>query len=762
MAQTFSYHGVIKKYIHYFASLFNELTIRQPNPENASGFQQVHVPISYSGKQRYIERLQKDPLLNQKHAIRLPRIGFNMSSMTYDPTRQLHRLNDIRVSSGPGSVNRVFTPVPYNFDFDLSIFVKSAEDGAQLVEQIIPIFRPDYTRTLRLVPQIPSMVLDIPVILNSITSEEVFENDSISRSAIIWNLSFTLRGYIIPQLRTGDKIILSTEVTFFDDLDPNRNRVLVLTSKDGEPDFVLDTSQELSEEDFQSEVLAFARDINNAVDLSEQTFIEINRYGFLFQQVSQDAGWFHYLDSINSIAQELSTQNSNTFFESSLFPAYDRLLAEEYITPEEINLIGSLLTNSTSYIDRLQAIADFSPYHVEFTQNLDIVSAQSGSLILTDIANSILLDSSANLINSFSLYSDDPSAPNKELVVNAFFFDRTTTGNTTPSGLPFTHEVTKFSSDPADLFTFQPGDEICFAEDLLRGTQYNAFLNVVEVTEYTLYLSNANSTIDTGTYRLRLESFLPPSGYVFYTGNTDEFTTYVGSGEGNVQSSVGVLEYRLRDDGFVLGIEGQNGNLYSTLTTGSVVGADPFGGGIAISSGSSGVPTAPAGTLATIVFNSLRQGVIQQYPNRSTQTLTFESSRASFTAEGVVDHDGPSEAYFFVTNFLSGNPRLPIGFGGQSVVVTSPPPPLEIYTNPDRFVWPEIVSSFRIGNDFIASDNANTIEGRVESILSSGNVHTIEFSTFGEPNTNSFSFDGVVNISIGNTSLGYLIESNSL
>ena len=36
----------------------------------------------------------------------------------------------------------------YNFDFSLSIYVRNTEDGTQILEQILPFFKPDFTVTV--------------------------------------------------------------------------------------------------------------------------------------------------------------------------------------------------------------------------------------------------------------------------------------------------------------------------------------------------------------------------------------------------------------------------------------------------------------------------------------------------------------------------------------------------------------------------------------------------------------------------------------
>ncbi|NBW57144.1 hypothetical protein EBR43_05035 [bacterium] len=57
--------------------------------------------------------------------------------------------------------------------------------------------------------------LDIPVILNSVNSQDTYEGDFITRRALIWTLSFTLKGYVFGPIKTN-KIIKIANTNFYD------------------------------------------------------------------------------------------------------------------------------------------------------------------------------------------------------------------------------------------------------------------------------------------------------------------------------------------------------------------------------------------------------------------------------------------------------------------------------------------------------------------------------------------------------------------
>jgi len=57
----------------------------------------------------------------------------------------------------------------------------------------LPFFRPDLTNTVTIVNGVDPM--DIPLILDSVTSEEVYEGDFNTAKTILWTLTFTMKGW---------------------------------------------------------------------------------------------------------------------------------------------------------------------------------------------------------------------------------------------------------------------------------------------------------------------------------------------------------------------------------------------------------------------------------------------------------------------------------------------------------------------------------------------------------------------------------------
>lgn len=152
-----------------------------------------------------LARVQQDPDIQRPTSIVLPQMSFEMSGMNYDGQRKLNtvRRNVSVDSDNPNNLRYQYNPVPYNIEFKLYIYVKNAEDGTKIIEQILPYFTPDFTVTLDLIPEM-NVKQDIPVLMNSISQEDTYEGNFTERRAIIWTLDFTMKGYFFgPIYKTG-------------------------------------------------------------------------------------------------------------------------------------------------------------------------------------------------------------------------------------------------------------------------------------------------------------------------------------------------------------------------------------------------------------------------------------------------------------------------------------------------------------------------------------------------------------------------------
>ena len=197
------YHETIRKYVAVFGTLFNDINIQR---RNSSGVitEQIKVPIAYEAKDKLILRTRAVQAEGSV-AVSLPRMGFVMNGITYDGTRKLNTLGQVYAANTAASTSTLmkqYNPVPYNFDFALTAMVDSSEDGAQIFEQIVPFFTPEFTVSVNLVPSM-NVKPDVSIILNGTTVEDSYEGDFTTRREIIWTFTFQLKGYIYPDVKTG-------------------------------------------------------------------------------------------------------------------------------------------------------------------------------------------------------------------------------------------------------------------------------------------------------------------------------------------------------------------------------------------------------------------------------------------------------------------------------------------------------------------------------------------------------------------------------
>ena len=153
----------------------------------------------------------------------LPRMGFEISGISYDPSRKLNRMGTIkkvRASSTDGKImNKQFNPVPYNISMNLYSFTSSAEGGLQIVEQILPFFQPDYTITLNDNTAMGT-TRDVPIILNSVTYADEYDGSFEDRRVLTYTLSFTSKFYLYGPV-TDQKVIKRVQVDQYTDVQVN-------------------------------------------------------------------------------------------------------------------------------------------------------------------------------------------------------------------------------------------------------------------------------------------------------------------------------------------------------------------------------------------------------------------------------------------------------------------------------------------------------------------------------------------------------------
>ncbi|HUU88331.1 MAG TPA: tail sheath stabilizer and completion protein [Candidatus Glassbacteria bacterium] len=209
------YHALIKKYVVLFGTLFNNISINRSNGSNDFA-QSTKVPLSYGPKEKFLANIESLIGDRDPRAIFLPRMGFELSQMTYAPMRKLgttRKIHSVENVDGINVNNVVWNPVPYDMYFELFIAAKSIEDGTKILEQILPYFTPEWTVTAKLLDQMPDYSIDIPLILQSITVEDNYDASFENRRSLVWTIGFMMKGYMYGSI-AEQKIIKLANVNF--------------------------------------------------------------------------------------------------------------------------------------------------------------------------------------------------------------------------------------------------------------------------------------------------------------------------------------------------------------------------------------------------------------------------------------------------------------------------------------------------------------------------------------------------------------------
>ena len=221
------YHRTIRKMVVVFGTLFNDLEIVRYTQAGVPK-EKWKVPLTYSPKERFLTAITSDPNLVKSINTVVPRMSFNLDSLEYDVNRkQVSTLRNF-AKQDDTSVSTQFVPIPYNFQFSLSIYVRNTEDGTQILEQILPFFTPDFNVTVDFIPEMDQKY-NVPIILDSVASTVEYEggmSDGTTR-LILWDLTFTAKSYIWPPVKSGKYIKTANTNTFIDLTTRNLQKVYV-------------------------------------------------------------------------------------------------------------------------------------------------------------------------------------------------------------------------------------------------------------------------------------------------------------------------------------------------------------------------------------------------------------------------------------------------------------------------------------------------------------------------------------------------------
>lgn len=201
------YPETIKKTIIGFGALFSNVQIIRRDQAGTTK-EVVKVPIAYGPKQKFITRIDQDPELNAGVSVTVPRLGFEITGYSFRRDEMTNRNNKIQCSTTAGN-KFIYTPVPYDISIQLYQLTKGTEDGLAIVEQILPLFSPEYSLTINALPEM-NLTVDVPIILNGVQVQDDYEGDFSSRQLVTHVFDFTARVKMLGQIKQPG-VILRTD-----------------------------------------------------------------------------------------------------------------------------------------------------------------------------------------------------------------------------------------------------------------------------------------------------------------------------------------------------------------------------------------------------------------------------------------------------------------------------------------------------------------------------------------------------------------------
>jgi len=208
--KSYFYQQGIRNYCGIVLDLFNDLVIR--DTDGAETFQKA-IPIEYVPKEKvfYFLNDAKNQLALDTS---LPRMSLHINAIDIAMDRALNTYSTRRFIL-PSNNYTDLQPVPYNFDFGLSFFVKYTDHMAQILENILPWFNPSLIVKVK-EQGIVDLSREIKITLQSVTPNIVTEYADNERRFIHGDMTFLLEGWMYRPLTSGVGQISNVTNNFYD------------------------------------------------------------------------------------------------------------------------------------------------------------------------------------------------------------------------------------------------------------------------------------------------------------------------------------------------------------------------------------------------------------------------------------------------------------------------------------------------------------------------------------------------------------------
>jgi hypothetical protein len=271
------YFETLRKTLYAFGTLFNNIYIKHKNDEGEV-VSTIRVPIAYGPTQKFLARLEQSPDLNKPIQITSPRMSMEIINLRPNTSKQTTSTEIFKATDKNNQLRTGYLPVPYTLFLELGIFSKLEDDMFQIVEQILPYFRPTYSVSVVMIDEINEK-RDIIFNLDDIVMTDDYEGNFDKRRTLLWTLKFSAEIYFFIPISsdTASKNIIK-KVSFgfiagsYDGSSQNediRFNVTPKATKNYTGTVVTTLSKDAEKDDNIIEV-------TNSDSITAQTFITIN------------------------------------------------------------------------------------------------------------------------------------------------------------------------------------------------------------------------------------------------------------------------------------------------------------------------------------------------------------------------------------------------------------------------------------------------------------------------------------------------------
>lgn len=196
-------HSVIRTTAVIFGALFSNIFVRRYNGDGTISEEKSLVPISYQAKEHYALWLEQEMRLPQGNIeinTKLPRMSFEMVGLARDEEKKSNPNLPVYTNtiSSNGKTLRSRSPIPYAFDYNLTIWCKQMDDSIQILDQIIPMFVPELSIKMRESRKL-NIYNDVKVVLQSINKNDNYQSGFDENRMIVWDLSFQVFADFMPE-----------------------------------------------------------------------------------------------------------------------------------------------------------------------------------------------------------------------------------------------------------------------------------------------------------------------------------------------------------------------------------------------------------------------------------------------------------------------------------------------------------------------------------------------------------------------------------